>query len=532
MKNDSDKKAGVRGFRISFIWVIPLLALLVTGSLLWSNTLNKGPLITLTCKDASGLEAGKTLIKFRSVNIGKVEQISLSDDYQNVELRVRLDPDTDDLLNEDTRFYVVKPRVQQSNITGLDTLLSGYYIQLNQGASGRYSDEFELNDSAPAASGDPLALELRLNYQGSRRISTGDPISYRGVIVGAVTGGELDPKSRCVNYTATIDSKFRDLISGRTLFWINSGIEMSLGTSGVSLSTENFQNLISGGITFDDLKDNAQAEFDGGSLTLYENRKAAVNGALEDQPHYVVMLNGMGNLTAGSLVKLNGVEVGRVTEAPYMEEQLGLLKADARVPVRIALKLPGVAADTLSKRVKAELDGGRLCASQGASNILVNGDMLNLSLFSKRHCGSKTGKFRGDRVIPTVDSSSFMAEISSLAAKMGKVDFEGISSDVRRDLQTLNELMSTLNQSMGDISRADVAGRLAGVLNQIEDTLSQFNGSVTGPTGSVLNNIGSAVGDLKVLLRDLEPAARMMGQKPNSIIFAPDQRDPEPQVNK
>lgn len=512
----------------SFIWVIPLLALLVTGSLLWSNSFNKGPVITLLCKDASGLEAGKTLVKFRSVTVGKVEQIKLADDYQNVELKVRMDPDTDDLLNQDSKFFVVKPRMQSTNITGLDTILSGYYIQLNQGASDQESRVFELADNIPEVINDPEALEINLSYQGSRRISSGDPISYRGFVVGSVVKGELDPTTGKVNYQATINSKYRNLITGKTVFWINSGIEMSLGTSGVSFSTENVQNLISGGITFDDLNDNATDDFDGETLTLYENRKSAVNGAMEDQPHYVVMLNALGNLKAGSLVKLNGVEVGQVTQVPWLEDQLSLLKADARIPVRIALKLPEVPADKLGKRIAAELDGGRLCSSLGSSNILVNGDMLSLNLFSKKHCTAKQRQFRGERVIPTVDASSFTAEISALASKIGKIDFEGISSDIRRDLQTLNELMSTLNQSAGDINKADVAGKLSGVLDQIEETLSQFNGSVTGPTEGVLKNVGSVIGDLRVLLRDLQPAAKMVGQKPNSIIFSPDIADPEP----
>lgn len=511
--------------------MIPLLALLVTATLLWSNSLNKGPLITLTCKDASGLEAGKTLVKFRSVTVGIVEQIKLAEDYQNVKLKVRMDPDTDELLNQDTKFSVVKPRVQSANITGLDTILSGYYIQLNQGVSDQGSKEFELIDNVPTVASDPLALKLKLTYQGNRRIAAGDPISYKGFIVGVVLDSELDPRNDQVNYTAIIDPKYRSLITGRTVFWINSGIEMSFGTNGVSLSTENFQNLLSGGITFDDLNDAVQdSKYDGRTMVIYENRKAAVNATLEGQPHYVVMLNSLGNLTQGSMVKINGAEVGMITDIAWVEDNLSLLSSDQHLPVRFALKLSGITPKKLDDTVVKALNAGKLCASLGSSNILVNGDVLNLHLYSDKHCKVPKQRFRGDRVIPVIDSSSFMVEMSELVSKIGSMDFEGISKDVRQDLQTLNQLMSTLNKSTADVKLPEISARLSAVLEKLDGALLKINGSNT--QDGALDRVREMMSDMQLMLRELQPAARVVSQKPNSILFTPDLADPEPGADR
>ncbi len=159
-----------KSFTLSFIWLIPILALVITLTLLWKNTFDKGELITIYCDDASGMEAGKTLVKFRSVTVGKVEKVVLSKDHSKVELKIRIDEDEKDLLRSDTVFYVVKPRVQSANISGLDTILTGNYIQLNQGISDKFGREFALLDNIPATASDTNALHLTLISNSGRRI--------------------------------------------------------------------------------------------------------------------------------------------------------------------------------------------------------------------------------------------------------------------------------------------------------------------------------------------------------------------------
>ena len=119
----------------SFYWFVPLLALIITASLIWQNSFNKGELVKLHIAEATGIEMGKTLVKFHSVPVGLVENVVLNDRLDGAVVSIRMNPNTDKLLNEDTKFWVVKPTIQTNNISGLETILSGVYIQLSKGKS-------------------------------------------------------------------------------------------------------------------------------------------------------------------------------------------------------------------------------------------------------------------------------------------------------------------------------------------------------------------------------------------------------------
>ena len=139
---DEIKNAKLRKHKISLYWLVPIVALITTVLLIWENSFNKGPLVSLHMEDASGIEAGKTVVKFRSVDVGVVESVSLSKDFSGAVAKIRMYSDTDELLNEDSLFWIVKPRIQSHSITGLETILSGSYIQIYKGKSDKNSTEF------------------------------------------------------------------------------------------------------------------------------------------------------------------------------------------------------------------------------------------------------------------------------------------------------------------------------------------------------------------------------------------------------
>ena len=178
-----ERKAG----RFSLIWVVPLLALLLTGILIWNNTLNNGPEIKITTVSADGIEEGKTLVKTRSVTVGVVTDVVLAPDYRNTILTVQMDKNTEDFLRKDTKFWVVKPRIENAGISGLDTLLSGSYIQLSIGSSDEFATEFTALNEPPVRLNDEEVVIISLYTDESRKRGTGDIVSFRGFAVRAST---------------------------------------------------------------------------------------------------------------------------------------------------------------------------------------------------------------------------------------------------------------------------------------------------------------------------------------------------------
>jgi paraquat-inducible protein B len=127
--------------RISIVWIIPILAAVVAIGIAIQRVLSEGPSITIVFKAAQGVEAGKTFIKYKDVNIGQVTAVQLSDDYAKVLVKAKIAKHAAGLMVKDSKFWVVEPRISLSGVSGLSTLLSGNYIGFEAGKS----DEDERN---------------------------------------------------------------------------------------------------------------------------------------------------------------------------------------------------------------------------------------------------------------------------------------------------------------------------------------------------------------------------------------------------
>src|SRR5512139_2935967 len=128
--------------RISIVWVIPILAGVVAIGIAIQRIMSEGPTITIVFKAAQGVEAGKTFIKYKDVNIGQVTAVKLSKDATKVELTAKIDKSAAGLMVEDAKFWVVEPRVTLSGISGLGTLLSGNYVGFQPGKSDKAQRQF------------------------------------------------------------------------------------------------------------------------------------------------------------------------------------------------------------------------------------------------------------------------------------------------------------------------------------------------------------------------------------------------------
>ncbi len=535
-----ERKAG----RFSLIWVVPLIALIISGILLWNSKLNNGPTITITTNSAQGIEEGKTLVKMRSVTVGVVKDVTISSDYQNIVLTVQMDQGTDDMLRSDTKFWVVKPRIENTGVSGLDTLLSGSYIELNMGSQSTYSTDFVALDEPPVRQSGERGLMLTLVSSDSRKLGNGDVVTFRGFEVGAVTDTYLDVETQLINYQIFVREPYAQLITSNTAFWISSGVELNISTSGLSFYSESLDNIIVGGISFDNFitanADNTPEVIeDGATYTLYTKREDARLASLEGSLLYVVLLeDSIYSIAPGAAVMYRGVKVGEVVKAPWLKEQSAVFTSHA-LPVLIAIDRTTENQEQIEAILNGMLKDHALCAQVGSSNMVFSNNIIELKYDPQRQCqlpealvahsGSVLGPdgliaYRDFNVIPLIATQSLTTQIDAFLAKLNELDLARLTSDLQQSLQSITAAMNAFAVSNTMMDRTQVIAKLAEAFNNFNDTVKGY-----GPNTPLYDGLMQNLKNIEQLLQDIAPAASEVGQSPTSLIFgAPD--DPIPRA--
>src|SRR3954467_4076523 len=267
--------------RLSVVWLVPLVAAAIAVWLAVTPLREKGPTVSVAFKTAEGLEAGKTKIRYKDIEVGTVEDVRLSDDLKGVvavaELRKQVEP----FVTEGTRWWVVRPRVGASGVSGLGTLISGAYIGLDPGRGERTLSFTGLEEPPPMTSDVP-GRRFALHADGLGSVDQGSPVYYRGLRVGRVLGRTLDDDRRSFTFAVFVDAPHDRLVRDTSRFWNASGIDVSVGAGGVDVSTESLQSILAGGVAFDTPGIEAPGEeaTAGHAFRLYESKRKV------DEPVY------------------------------------------------------------------------------------------------------------------------------------------------------------------------------------------------------------------------------------------------------
>lgn len=231
------------------IWIVPIVALLVGGYLVFRELAARGPDITITFSNGSGLEAGKTQLVSRGVIVGSVERIDLSPDLSEVKVRARLHASAAELAREGTRCWIVRPKIGVGGISGLETIMKGPQIELEPGdPPGAPTKSFEGLDERPLALREGYAYRLHFPHKGS--ISEGVPVLFRGVEVGVVKSVELAPDGTELIAEIRVDAPYFRLVRQNTVFWDSGGVNMKVGLLGAKIRTGTLDDILSGAIEF------------------------------------------------------------------------------------------------------------------------------------------------------------------------------------------------------------------------------------------------------------------------------------------
>ncbi|MGN8158938.1 intermembrane transport protein PqiB [Salinisphaera sp. RV14] len=534
-----------RRWRVSPVWLIPLAAALIGGWLLYDSWASRGPVITLDMDTAEGIEAGSTQLKVRSVQVGHVTGVALTDDGQGAQVTVQMNPDTGKLLGEGATFWVVKPRVGPQGISGLNTILSGAYLQLRPAKQRSDKRHFNVQDSPPPMPSNKPGVTVQLINSGDNTLSVGDPIVYQGQNVGRIEDSQFSVAKRQTRYTVFISKPYSQLITHATQFWLRSGVDLHLGSDGVDVQLGSLQSVLAGGITFGQPADvdSGQSASNGERFKLYATHNAATQDRYKRQLRYVVLLDdSVRGLNAGAAVEYRGLRVGTVEKVPFYPPDFKPSSFSGfKIPVLIAIEpqRPSLAWAHMSDKQWHERNRQffkhGLRATVKSSNLLTGAMFVDLTFdqHAKDYDPKKVGPYP---VFPSEPSqiTSIQQQLSNLMDKLNKLDIGPIVDQVKHAARTTNETLEQLRQAthrinalLAEPGTQKLPGQLSDTLQQLQRTLDNFQQGA--PAYQQLNQ---TIDRLNQVLDNAAPLARTLRDHPNSLIFGrPDGKDPVPRAH-
>jgi paraquat-inducible protein B len=453
-------------WRVQLVWLVPLVAVLIGGWLAVKTVLEKGPTITISFVTGEGLEAGKTKIKFKNVDIGVIKGVALSPDRKRVIATAELNRDASNTLVDDTRFWVVRPRISGGSVSGLSTLLSGSFIGMDIGTQSKPRRDFVGLEVPPVFAAGMPGREFVLKSTDMGSLDVGDPVFFRRLQVGQVTSYGLDHEGTGVTLHVFINAPYDKYVSNNTRFWHASGVDVSVDTNGVKIDTESLVSILIGGLAFQDPPDaldkteaDAQHQFE-----LFRDRAEAMKRHDSIVDTYVFNFKeSVRGLTVGAPVDFRGIVIGEVT-AIYT--RFDPVTKEFSIPVEIHF-FP----ERFTSRFESGGKGGRLATDRrqfaqtlverGLRGQLRTGNLLTGQLYIALDFFPSAPKAtmewdKSPPELPTIPGNlqGLQDSITSLVAKLNKIPFETIGRDLHQTLTDADGLLKTLNTQVAPEARA------------------------------------------------------------------------------
>jgi paraquat-inducible protein B len=305
-----------RGRRLSPIWAFPIVAAFVGIWLAYTTFSERGPTITIDFKTAAGLEAGKTRLKYKDIELGTVDRIEPSPDLSHVSVSAKMNKQSEGHLTDKTQFWVVRPRFGLSGLSGLETLVSGAYIEMDP-AKGEPKRKFIGLETPPVVRADVPGREFMLTTKQLGAIAPHSPIYFRDIKVGEVINYDASDPNTDIKVQIFVYAPYDSQIYDNTHFWKASGITFGAGPSGFKLEMESLEAVLLGGIAFDSPEAARRSEpsKELTAFALFEDRSAARDAAYTRSLRAIVEFGGsVDGLEAGAPVKFHGIKIGRVID--------------------------------------------------------------------------------------------------------------------------------------------------------------------------------------------------------------------------
>ena len=540
------------GRRISPVWIIPLAAALIGGWLVYKTLSEQGPEITIAFETAEGLVPGKTQIKYKDVVVGTVDAVTFDRAGRTVTATAKMEKTAESLLTDTARFWVVRPRVGIRDISGLGTLISGAYVELDPGSGGKTKHRFAALGQPPVVKADMPGTELLLTTTGLGSLSRGSPLYFKGIEVGEVLGYELAEDKSLVFVHVFVHAPHDQLVRRTTRFWNISGLNISMGADGMKIKTGTLRSLLMGGIEFEtpNLLDGGPPVAEGTRFVLFAAKEDVEKTTVPDteKVHFVMYFDSsVRGLSVGAPVEFRGIRIGSVLD---LRLDLDADGSDFLIPVLVEVEPQRVS-------IFRELVGPGLSVEQRRVNLagmvarglrarLKTGNFITGQLFIDLdlHPGSPVnvvGKNPEYPEIPTIQPSleEITNSVTDLLQKLQRLPLDTISGKILRTLDNADKLVNSREIRDAMVSLGEVSTRLesllanadeklvpqiAAALGQVEATLKRTEStlesidSVVSPESELRYETQTAIQEISAAARSIRQFTEFLQRNPSALL--------------
>lgn len=548
---DDTGRPGVRAVRqtalkamlagASLIWLVPIIALVATLALAWNSWNQRGELIQVSFNDATGINPGETVLKFREVAVGKVEAVRFSSDLSEVILDIRVDKDVQKYIDANSQFWIVRPQVSASGISRLDTVLSGVFVEgywdsnIGEPQQGPHRGL----ERAPLTRANQPGSWMVLSADTAKGLSEGAPVLYRGLAVGRMENIRLSDRDEGVLADVFIEAPHDKRLTTATVFWDTAGLSVSLGAQGLAVNVGSVSSLLQGGVQFDTLTSGGAPVPPGHAFRLNPNEDTARNslfaGDAAGEVRLTVLVdNALRGLSKGADVQFQGLAVGRVTDiglrvadtTPGEARQVQQEVTIAVLPERLGLPPGSTPEQTLAFIGDRVRDGLR--ARVASAGFLGTSLMIEMIEVPQAEPATLDLAAKPYPLIPSApsDISDFTATAQGFISKVGQLplqetlrsaqdmmnsitalasseEIRGVPADARKTLEEAQATLAEIRGIAADLKASGAMTRAGAAVDATERAATAVADAVTGVPrvidriGIVADNVAAV--DLKAL---------------------------------
>jgi paraquat-inducible protein B len=516
--------------RIPLVWIVPAVAALIGLWLAAHTILAQGPTISVTFLDAEGLETGKTRLRCQSVEIGTVKAVTLAPDRRTVNVTIATAGFAAPFFVSSARFWIVRPRLGVSGISGLGTLFSGSYVAMDIGSSKKPARHFTGLETPPVVASETPGREFLLASPDVGSLNVSAPAYFRRIPVGRITSVDLNPDGRGVTFRVFIDAPYDQFVTTDTRFWHASGIDLELNSQGLHVQTQSVTAILTGGIAFEAPADSdaAQRAPEDFRFTLWRNRFTAMMPADGAGETYVLnFTESLRGLAPGAVVDFRGIALGEVAAINIAyDRHTGQFLFPVRVtlyPARLESRYaPGESRpDAELHALLARLIAHGLRAQLRTANLLTGQLYIALDLFPHAPRVAAHPELT-PMPVPTMpgDLDELKRSVTSVAQKLDRLPLEKIAGDADATLVSLNAALGTTNTTLGRIN-SDILPEARSTLLQAHEELQGTldpEARLQSDLHNTLTSVTRAADSIRALVEylDSHPEALLRGKSRDS----------------
>jgi paraquat-inducible protein B len=545
--NQTPSAVVTRRRRFSLFWLIPIVCGGIGIYLVITTLADRGPLITITFKTANGITAQQTQVEHKAVSLGMVEDVKLADDMNSVQIHVRMNRQGERVLTNHARFWVVRPRLNTGNISGLETLVSGAYIEVDPGTpGGAFEKHFTGLEDPPGTRSDEPGHTFVLKAKALGSLAPGAPVFYRDVNVGEILSYDLGDGQGPVTIKVFVKAPFDKFVHENTHFWNASGISVNFGAEGLHVELESFQALLSGGIAFDSpVKSPTPASKDGQQFKLFDNKaQADASGFRKNIPVVTYFKSSVSGLGKGSPVQVFGIQIGSVTDVSLvMDQTTKAMRARVAFDIQPERVFPEsqVSQDNDPRATAAAMVGQGVRAVLESSNFITGQKAISLEMVP--NAPPATVGQEGDALlIPSQGGGldNITSSLSDIATKLDAIPFDEIGKNLNKTLASVSETVSgpdvknalhKLSETLTDVQHlvrnADrgmtpVLQKLPQISNDLQQAVSKANAALGeggyGSNSDFQRNMSRLLDQVNDAARSIRLLADFLTRHPEALI--------------